>query len=476
MARRGLLVLSLLLLASTAFANDPKRTNVLFLIADDLNCDLGCYGDPQVKTPNIDKLAARGVRFNKAYCQFPLCSPSRTSFLTGRAPDSTKVRTNPGRSMQGEYGGSPHFRETLPNAVTMPQLFKNNGYDVVRIGKLYHYGVPGQIGTSGLDDPPSWDRVINPKGRDKAEEDKIFTFTPGQFGATLSWLAADGADSEQTDGMSAGEATKVLEEFSKTDKPFFLAVGFYRPHTPYVAPKPWFAKYPPDKIELPALSEADRQRVPAMAYASSKKEQDTMSDDQRRQAIQAYHASISFMDAQAGVVLETLDRLKLADNTVVVFTSDHGYHMADHGLWQKMSLFDRSTRVPLVIAAPKAAAKGKSSDSLAGLIDLYPTLAELGGLKAPAELEGKSLAAVLNDPAKQVNNAVFTQLNRGQQSRGYSVRTPRWRYTEYDGGAKGRLLFDLDKDPQETRNVADEPQFAEVVREHHALLEGYRRE
>ena len=451
--------------APSAAAQSPL--NVLFLVADDLNCDLGCYGHPIVKSPNIDALAARGVRFEHAYCQFPLCSPSRSSFLTGRRPNATRVLTNPGRrNPNGEYGGSPHLREAIPDTVTMPQLFRNNGYFVARIGKLYHYGVPGQIGTAGLDDPPSWEITVNPAGRDKAEEHRVTTQTPGQYGATLSWLATDGTDEEHTDGLAATSAISFLEDFAKAPavetRPFFLAVGFYRPHTPYVAPRHWFSMYPPESNRLPALSADDVARTPAAAYLNAKPHEDKMTDDGRRVAMQSYYASISHMDAQVGRVLEALNRLGLADNTVVVFTSDHGYHMYEHGLWQKMTLFENSARVPLIVSAPGAAGNGQSTPALAELVDVYPTLAAACGLEAPEYLDGHSQKPVLDDPAANVKDAAFTQLQRGEKP-GYSIRTAEYRYTLWNDGAEGEQLYNMQSDPGETTNLAAEPKYAEIV-------------
>jgi arylsulfatase A-like enzyme len=462
--QRILLLVAVILGGSMRFVGAAEqRLNVLFLIADDLNCDLHCYGHPQVKSPNIDALAARGVRFERAYCQFPLCNPSRSSFLTGRRPNVTKVHTNPipGKAPPDDRP-TPRFRDSLPDTVTLPQTFRNNGYYAARVGKLYHYGVPGQIGTSGFDDPPSWERVINPIGRDKREEDKIYSLTPGSFGATLSWLAAGGTDDEQTDGIGANEAIELLGQMN--DRPFFLGVGFYRPHLPFVAPRKYFDLYPQEQIELPALSVDDRTKTPGAAYRSSKKEEETMTDEQRREAIRAYRASISFMDAQVGRVVAALDRLGLSSKTIIVMTSDHGYHMYEHGLWQKMSLFEKSARVPLIIVAPGAKGNGRSAASLAELVDLYPTLSDLCGLATPEYLDGTSLRPALDDPAKMVKAAAFTQLKRGQ-FHGYSVRTERWRYTLWDNGKRGEQLFDMQADPKESANLAAHPDYANVAAE-----------
>ena len=455
--------------ASLAFAAAPAapKLNVVFIVADDLNCDLGAYGAAGLLTPNIDRLAARGVRFDRAYCQFPLCSPSRSSFLTGRRPNATGVLGNPNRTL------SPHFREKLPQTVTLPELFKKNGWFSARVGKLYHYGVPLDIGTSSLDDFYSWDQVVNPRGLDREVHDKIFSLERGQFGGTLSWLAdEEGTDLDHTDGIGATEAVRLLERFKRESRPFFLAVGFYRPHTPFVAPKAWFDLYPTAKITLPSLSDDDRTRTPAPAYLSANAAQAKLTDPLRREAIQAYHASISYMDAQLGRVIDALDRLGLGQNTVIVFTSDHGYHLGDHGLWQKQSLFERSARVPLIIAAPGAKANGRPTEAITEMVDIYPTLADLAGLPAPDYLDGASLRPVLNDPAASVKTAAFTQVRRGADGEGYSVRTPRWRYTEFSvgGAVKSAQLFDEVADPAEANNLAADPAHAATVKELAALL------
>jgi len=455
---------------NAASAQTPRKMNVLLIVADDLNCDLHCYGHPQVETPHLDALAREGVQFQHAYCQFPLCSPSRSSFLTGRRPNVTGVMKLPRAASNGIYDlePSPHFREYIPDTVTLPQLFRQHGYEVVRIGKMYHYGVPRQIGTPGLDDEPSWDRIVNPAGRDKAEEHLVFTLTPNNYGGTLSWLASQGTDEEQTDGLIATGAISLLE--SLKDRPFFLGVGFFRPHTPYVAPQKYYDRIDKNSIPLPELSENDQKRLPAPAYLSARKVQDTMSDDLRREAIQAYHAAVSFLDAQVGRVIEALDRLGLRDNTIVVFTSDHGYHMYEHGLWQKTSLFENSARVPLIFRAPGHAGNGSKTESLAEMLDIYPTLADLCGLPAPEYLEGTSLRPVLDDPSRSVKDAAFTQVLRGKFY-GYSIRTDRWRYTQWDNGKKGEQLFDMQNDPRELHDLSADPRCAQVKSELKARLQ-----
>ena len=458
--RLAVIVASVLLLAaSLASAQQPKR-NVLLITADDLNTRLGCYGDPVVRSPNIDRLASRGVRFDRAYCQYPLCNPSRASFLTGLRPDTIRIHEN-----------KTHFRETTPDVVTLPQAFRQAGYFVARVGKLYHYGVPTQIGTDGLDDKESWDLVVNPRGCDKDEEPRIFSLKPGQFGGTLSWLASDGDDAKHTDGIGAAEAIELLEQ--NRNRPFFLAVGFYRPHTPYVSPKKYYEMYPPGKIKLPPPDE--RTSAPRPAYASSHPEQDRMTDDQRREAIGAYFASITFMDAQVGRVIDALDRLGLRERTLVVFLSDHGYHLGEHGLWQKMSIFEGSARVPMIVSSPGAKGNGRPSPRTVELVDLCPTLLDLCGV-VPAgsrKPDGTSLRPLLDDPAAPWDEGAYTQVMRGnEQNRfmGRTVRTEKWRYTEWDDGKRGRELYDYESDPAERTNLANNPAHTQVVEQMRQLL------
>ncbi|MBL9114613.1 MAG: sulfatase [Verrucomicrobiaceae bacterium] len=464
--------LILLLIGLTASLSAADKPNVLFIISDDLNNYLGCYGDPRAKTPNIDKLAARGVRFDRAYCTFPPCGPSRNSMLCGLYPNSTGILTN-----------AQIFRQTIPSHISLSQAFRQAGYFAARIGKLYHYNVPKSIGTNGHDDPGSWELELNPAGVDRlAEESKIFSLTPGQFGGTLSWYASPADDTQHTDGMMAADAEWVLERCGKQKhRPFFLAVGFFRPHTPYVAPKePYYSWFPEAEMPLHPTIDKNPPEVPAAALGSYKKEQDKLTDDLRRQCVQAYYASISFMDAQVGRVVDALDKNGLGDNTIIVFTSDHGYHMGEHGLWQKMSLFEGSARVPLLIVAP-GVGKGTVVKEPVSHLDLYPTLTELAGVKAPTSLQGQSLVPMLKNPAAKGRGWALTQVSRGGGANratvsrdqgsegkmffGYSLRTPRWRYTEWDEGKAGSELYDHDNDPGELVNLADKPEHAKIVTE-----------
>ena len=433
--------------------------NVLLVLVDDLNSDLGAFGHPVVQTPNIDRLADKGVVFTRAYAQFPQCNQSRASLLTGLYPGQTKVMNL-----------KTHFREAVPDVITLPQHFRNNGYFTARVGKVFHQGVPNEIGTDGLDDPVSWDMVVNPSGVDREVEDVIISIVPPEederkFGGTLSWLRLSGTDKKHTDEIGAGEAIRLLEENhpGKTGKPFFLALGFYRPHTPFVAPASFFDMYPLEQIQTVVVPAGDRENKPVAALAD-RKYQAQMTDLQKKQAIQAYYASISFIDAQLGRVISALERLGLESDTLVVFVSDHGYQLGSHGLWQKKDLFENTARTPLVMVAPGQLEAGLKSPQLTELIDIYPTLVSLAGLENPdIHVEGLNLKAVLNgeQPGREValsqslSAAHLTRPDwKGLDIMGYSIRTEHFRYTEWGEGEYGSELYDYRQDPGEFLNLA----------------------
>lgn len=451
----------------------PAQMNVLFIAVDDLNTALGAYGHPLVKSPNIDRLARRGVRFDRAYCQVPLCNPSRASFMTGRRPDTTRVFTN-----------ATHFREALPDVVTLPQMFTRHGYFAARVGKLYHYGVPLQIGTSGMDDPPSWQVAINPRGRDRDDLDRVVNFVPAisNIGGSLTLLEGQGTDEEQTDGQVAAETIRLLEE--NRNRPFFIAAGFYQPHVPSLVTKNHVDSYPLAKITLPVEPPAHLAAVPPLALAVKTPNYGVEPEKLRRMK-QAYFSAISFVDGQVGRVLDTLDRLKLADKTIVVLFGDHGWLLGEHGQWQKQSLFEESARVPLIIYAPNVRGdarnnvqsdvsnKGRVSPRTVELVDLYPTLAELCDVHAPPGYEGTSLRPLLADPRGQWTEAAYTMVQRnvaGKPVFGRSVRNERYRYTEWDEGRQGAELYDHEADPREYRNLASDPKVAETAAELKRLL------
>lgn len=436
-----------------AEAPAERRMNVLLILADDLAPQLGVYGAP-VRTPNIDRLAAGGVTFERAYSQFPLCGPSRTSFLTGTRPDTngvTDLRT--------------HFRSNLPDIRTLPEYFRGHGYFVGRAGKMFHQSVPAGIGEAGPDDPQSWDSVVDPRGRDRdAEKGGLVNFTPGiHYGNAMAFLADEGADAEQTDSKVADAAIEMLK--ANKDKPFFIGIGFYRPHVPEVAPRKYFDLYPLEKIEvrretpeaLAGILPATRQWLPDNLG---------MTAEEQRQMIRSYFAATSFMDAQVGRVLAAVEALGLADDTIVVFSSDHGFLLGEHGQWMKNVLWEDSARVPLIIRVPGSKVRGKRSPRTVELLDLYPTLAQLAGLPHYDRNEGRSLAPLLDRP----NDRGWTKPALSQIRGGRSVRTERWRYTEWEAGRAGRELYDHRADPGEHRNLADDPRHAAVVRELRELL------
>jgi len=344
MTRRNFLTKSLVAAGAPAIhAQKRKPLNVLFIVSDDLSpTALGCYGHKIVQSPNVDRLARSGTRFERAYCQYALCAPSRASFLTGMRPDTTRVLTN-----------GPEFRDFIPNTVTMPQLFKNNGYVSIREGKMYHMGVPGTVGTPRWQDPPSWTHDGSPQGKEHNSKGEGKNLTPHVPGAGVAMQYVKTPDpSEQADFDAANRAIAHLEKYR--NQPFFLGLGFVRPHVPFVAPSRFFDKYPIEKITPFVNPPDDLADIPELVPRTlgSTAGHMKMNEDQQREALRGYFAAISFMDEQLGRVLQTLDQLKLRENTVVVFQSDHGWHLGDHTFWQKRSLMEESARVPLIVSAP----------------------------------------------------------------------------------------------------------------------------
>ena len=442
------LVPGIFLLSISGFA---QKQNVLFIAADDLSCALGCYGDPIAQTPHLDRLAATGVCFLNAYNQLPLCNPTRASVMTGLRPDTIKV-----------YDLDRHFRDEVPDAVTLSQQFMKHGWWAGRVGKIYHYNVPASIGTDGFDDPPSWQKTVNPIGRDKTDESLIFNAEPHRkISAALSWLAADGKDEEQTDGMIATEAIRLMEEHKKD--PFFIAAGFFRPHTPFVAPKKYFDMYPLEEMRLPFAPSDDREDIPTAAFAHNCPIPHYGLDELTcRKAMQAYYACVSFIDAQVGRMLTALNRLGLAENTVVVFWSDHGYHLGEHnGIWQKRTLFEQGAKAPLIIRNPVSKGNGQACRRIVEFIDIYPTLTELARIKTPKQVEGRSLVPLLQNPLSEWNGFAITQVLRPSDNRlakpvmGRSIRTERWRYSDWAEGKNGVELYDHYADPMEFNNLAE---------------------
>lgn len=454
------LLIAALTPALTATAADSPanagRINVLHIISDDLNVDLGCYGHPVVKTPNLDRLAARGVRFDRAFCNYPVCNPSRASFMSGKRPDTTKVVDN-----------NTPTRTFMKDAVMLPQLFRENGWRTVKVGKIYHTG-------DAFEDPASWDLDVR-------ETKEAKNPPPAQIlrKGKRSAIVLDAADADTWDGKVARKSVDLLKKAVHDRVPFYLAVGFRRPHSPYIAPKKYFDLYPPEKNTWPDEPTGHVANIPpiALTYPLGKP---TLPQEDRAEVQSAYYASVSFMDAQVGVLLDALDRLKLWDGTVVVFHGDHGYHLGEHGgLQHKMTLFEEGTRTPLIIAAPGV--RPSVCRGLVELVDLYPTLADLAGLTPPNDLEGISLRPLLNDPAKPWKSAVFAVVGRRKgvvgkvggldydvNCLGRTVRTDRRRYTEWpDGSAE---LYDQDADPREYVNLAQRPEAAPTVAELRQVL------
>ena len=466
-----------------AQAQATERPNVLFIAVDDLRPDLGCYGAKHIHSPSIDKLARAGTVFSRAYCQQAVCSPSRTSLLTGRRPDTTKV-----------YDLQTHFRIHLPDVVTLPQQFKQHGYHTQSMGKIFH---------GGLDDPQSWSvpswfpkgqgyhkpeslkTIEETQSRLKAEgklykeevirrDEKTGTVLKikrsGQRVRGPAWEDPDVADNDLADGMVADKAVETLRQLK--DKTFFLAVGFYKPHLPFIAPAKYFDLYPAAGVRLAANPFPPKDVPPVAlhdfgelrAYSDMPKV-GPVSDAKARELVRAYQAASSFTDAQIGRVLDELDRLGLRDKSIVVVWGDHGWHLGEHGMWCKHSNFEIATRVAMIISAPRQKNAGKTTAALSEFVDIYPTLCELAGLPLPQGLEGTSLVPVMNDPDRSWKKAAFSQYPR-QKAMGYSIRTDRYRYTEWaEPGQEpaGVELYDHQTDPAENVNIAGLAENKELV-------------
>ncbi len=433
-----------------------RRPNVLFIAVDDLRNDLGCYGNPQVVSPNIDALAASGVRFDRAYCQYPLCNQSRTSLLTGLRPDSNGCNRNDQLNVD-------HFRNRIPEVLTLPQLFQRHGYQVGRVGKIYHYGVPREIGTeSRLDDRSSWQFSLFPRGDERDEEHRLINLTPTRsIGWAIGWYPSDVPASHHTDGKVASEAIRLLDD---DEVPFFLAVGFYRPHMPATAPRTFYEPYPLDQIRLPDEPDAHFDAIPKPAFDPRLRVD--AEPVALREFKRSYYATVTFLDEQVGRLLQALDDRGLREETIVVLWSDHGWMLGEHRQWEKRVLFEEAVRVPMIIRAPGASRIVGGSQRVVELVDIYPTLAELCGLDVPEPLDGRSLMPILDgvvdDHRGDWPDEAFTQISRNGVV-GHSIRTARWRFTRWNYGLDGEELYDHDTDPRELRNLADSTDFDDVL-------------
>ena len=447
-----------------------NRRNVLFIAVDDLRSELGCYGVKEIQSPNIDRLAARGTVFDRAYCQQAVCSPSRTSLLTGCRPDTTKV-----------YDLQTHFRKTLPDVVTLPQHFKSHGYFTQSVGKIYH---------GGLDDQMSWSEPPPRAGRPMyqlkenqdlvarktaAAKDKKFATASARYNtmAGPAYECADVPDNAYSDGAIADAAIEMLRRAK--DKPFFIAAGFLKPHLPFVAPKKYWDLYRRDDIPMAPnpFPPKDAPKFALANWAELRAYEDIprigpLTDDQARTLKHGYYACVSYMDAQVGRVLEELDRLGLRDSTVVVLWGDHGWKLGEHGEWCKHTNFENDTHAPLICSAPGQKASGQHSKALVEFVDVYPSLCEPAGLPLPSHLEGLSFAPLLNEPERPWKKAAFSQYPRSGGIMGYSMRTDRYRLTRWlnrDGSEAARELYDHQNDPQENVNVAERAENKTLVEE-----------
>lgn len=450
------------------------KPNVLFIAVDDMRCDLGCYGSKEVLSPNIDRLASSGVRFDRAYCQVAVCNPSRASLMTGLRPDTLRVWDLP-----------TNFRTTTPDAVTLPQHFRKHGYRAVAFGKIFHNPFPDDV---------SWDepthQATGVKNYSESNQQRLAIFKKqmvdsGKPKAAVERMRGpateiqDVDDDGNFDGKQTTDAIARMRELAAAEQPFFLAVGYIRPHLPLVTPKKYWDLYQRDKItlapnpsfprDMPAVAFGDRsmggfyELRDYMDYADAPSPFDAhLSEDQQRELKHGYYASVSFVDAQVGRLLDALEQQGLAQNTIVVLWSDHGWKLGEHGGWCKQTNYEIDTRAPLIVRAPNAKAKGQSCSALVEFVDVYPTLCDLAQLPTPTVLEGKSFAPLLSDTDAPHKDAAFSQFERtheGREFMGCAIRTDRYRYIEWrhrnSGKVEARELYDHQTDPQEDQNIAD---------------------
>lgn len=447
-----------------------KKYNVLFIVCDDLRTDLGCYGNKEVKTPNLDRLAKQGILFSNAYCQQALCAPSRASVLTGRRPDELKF-----------WNLTSSIRR-LPDIVSLPEQFKKSGYFTQDIGKIYHnWHEDGHA-----DYPQSWSvEPILHYGTHGNDKPQVNGTLPKNYANTRWTECMDVPDEAYYDGRVAKNSVEALERFAqKPDQPFFLAVGFWKPHVPFNAPKKYWDLYDRSKISMP-IDENPPENVPAIALHDNfeflRNENITISHEQNRELRHGYLAAVSYLDAQVGKLLVTLKRLKLDKNTIIVFWSDHGYELGEHGQWGKTTNFELDAHTPFMISVPQDKNAGKITKSIVELVDLYPTLIDLCKLPKPDKLAGKSLVPIMNNPEKTTDNVAYTQhprpaYYRGKpQAMGYSVRTNKWRYTEWLDFETHRLvgkeLYDHVNDDNETVNLEADKRYNKLIAELSKLLE-----
>ena len=447
------------------------KPNVVFIISDDLGSQsLGCYGNAQCRSPNIDALAGRGVRFTRTYTQYPVCGPSRAALMSGMYAQAIGVTSN---------GASGKFTENLGSRPSMSQHFINNGYHAARVSKIYHMRVPGDI-TAGVDGPDhaaSWTERFNcqaPEQWSAGEHDHLTSerLKPDPqrsihyglgYGGAFYVVRGKSDGAEQADHKAAVKSVELLEARAKDEKPFFLAVGLVRPHVPLVAPASFFEPYVAKEMKLPTSVDDDWEDIPQAGISKNSARSGLKTSLQKQKVLEAYYASVTYMDAQVGKIVSAVDRLGLRENTIIVFTADHGYHLGEHEFWQKMSLHEESTRIPLIVHVPGK--KPGTSPALSQQIDIYPTLAELCGLDVPGHVQGKSLVKGMDDPQHVVHESVYCL--RGKND--HLLRTDRWALIRYGKG--GTELYDMKADPRQFVNLAAEPEHKGTLEELSGELE-----